>query len=100
LKTDERPRFDPEEYDELPPEIVSYRRKITDIFWNLDHYNTIGASNGRLGPDSFVGKCIECRGPVDVRFPYRYETEVITKCANGCRTAGRLYTRLELLAGR
>lgn len=100
MQTNERPRFDPDEYEQLPPEIVEFRRRVVDVLWSDQRYAALEMSDRSIGADTFVGRCLSCGGPLVVRF-YRDENyrDVALKCADkDCHTADRLHERLELVA--
>ena len=98
MLTDDRAR--PEQPEQLPPEVVEFRRRVVDVLWNDHRYASLGTDDRSISADSFVGRCLSCGGPLVVRF-YRDENyqDVALKCADkDCHTADRLHERLELVA--
>jgi hypothetical protein len=78
-------------YDELPPDVVDFRRGLIDRFWDSRRFELFGDETCG-DPDAFVGTCPDCNGQMDITF-HATDTAVKLFCrGNGCdvRIAHRL----------
>jgi hypothetical protein len=92
LQAEERGRA-----DKLPPEVVEYRRRVTDLLWDPQRYVSFGMNDKALGAHGFAGRCWGCSGPLSVRF-HPYEEAVTLTCVfKGCDIADAVNERLGLV---
>jgi hypothetical protein len=73
------------EYEQLPPEIVSFRRGLIDMFWDQGRLDLFGDETCG-DPDSFVGRCPDCGQRLDVWF-HSDRPAVKLRCIGGCDVA-------------
>jgi hypothetical protein len=71
-------------YDELPPDVVEFRRRVIDLLWNPARYEALGSNDDALTANTFDGLCLDCGGLLKVEFDPRTD-DVVTECVyNGC----------------